>query len=205
MKKILSMFLVLSMLLGCSVGLAEMGVQVIGGPEIEAESVSLDDFKLNSEVTIEGYGKLTGTYFGFIDKLGYYQQGRNACYYMNGNQAYESGADAEYAILKVDIVNIATRSKNFLEQCEVKAVYDEVYEYAGWCYQFNYNNKPSGSKRTENMDDVIDNSDVFAIDPMYAGHYCFGCTLPNAVVEDKASLKLVITIDDNEITYNIRK
>ena len=61
MKKILSMILVLSMLLSCSVAIAEMGVQVIGGPETEAEPVSLDDLKLNVDAEIENWGIVTAT------------------------------------------------------------------------------------------------------------------------------------------------
>ena len=56
MKKILSVLLVLSMLLSASAALAEgMGVQVIGGPEIETEPVALDDLKIGEEAEIEGY------------------------------------------------------------------------------------------------------------------------------------------------------
>lgn len=46
---------------------------------------------------------------------------------------------------------------------------------------------------------------MFAAGPMYTGHYAFGCTLPNAVVNSKKPLRMVITIDGNELTYNIRK
>ena len=41
---------------------------------------------------------------------------------------------------------------------------------------------------------------------METGNYVLGCTLPNYVVDDaKSPLSMVITIDGNEITYNIRK
>ena len=206
MKKVLSILLIVSLLLGCTSAFSEgMGVKVIGGPDVETEPVSLDDFKLDNPVTIDGFGIFTGTYFGFIDSLGYYRQGANGCTYYYNNDAYVSGADAEYAMLKMDITNLATKTKNFLDQCEVKAIYDDLYEYGGWCYQFNHNNKNADGGGTQSTDDVIDKADQFSIDPMYAGHYCFGCTLPNAVVSGKKSLKLVITIDGNEITYNIRK
>lgn len=46
----LSKLLLLSVLLGCSAALAEgMGVQVIGGPAVETEPVSLDDLKLETD------------------------------------------------------------------------------------------------------------------------------------------------------------
>ena len=57
----------------------------------------------------------------------------------------------------------------------------------------------------QNKNWVIDPADNFEIDPMYSGHYVFGCTLPNAVVNSEKPLRMVITIDGNELTYNIRK
>ena len=210
MKKILSVILVLSMLLTASAALAEgMGVQVIGGPEVEAEPVSLDDFKLNTDAAIDGYGVLCATEFAFKDQLGYYRAGHTSVYY--SNDFYHSGKEADYAILKLDITNISTKPHDFLSSCEVKVIYDDLYEYGGWYYQYNYNNETSGNTDSgedadkQNTNWVIDEADRFAINPMYQGHYCFGCTLPNAVVDSKKPLRMIITIDGNEITYNIRK
>lgn len=209
MKKILSMLLVLSMLLGCSVAMAEMGVQVIGGPETETEPVSLDDLKLNVEAEIDGYGILCATDFAYKDRLGYYRSGRSDIY--NADDFYLSGTEADYALLRIDITNTSTKPRDFLASCEVKVVYDDVYEYGGWCYQYNYNNKTYNSSysgedsQKQNTNWVINAADQYAIDPMYQGHYVFGCTLPNAVVNSKKPLRMVITIDGNEITYNIRK
>lgn len=211
MKKILSVLLVLSMLLSASAALAEgMGVQVIGGPETETEPVSLDDIKLNAEVEIEGYGIFLPNEFAFADWLGYYKAGKHDIDWYNCQ--YQSGQDAEYAVFRMDITNIVPQAKDFLADCEVKAVYDETYEYAGWFYQVNYNNstykdsnKFGADSQQQNYRWVINNADNFVIDPMYQGHYVFGCTLPNAVVNSKAPLKLIITLDGNEITYNIRK
>lgn len=210
MKKILSMLLVLSMLLSVSAALADgMGVQVIGGPATESEPVSLDDFKLNTEATIDGYGILLATEFVFKDQLGYYRSGRTDVY--NTDDFYYSGNEADYALLKMDITNISTKPRDFLTSCEVKVIYDDVYEYGGWFYQYNYNNgtydssKSGEDRKKQNTNWVINQADQFAINPMYQGHYVFGCTLPNAVVNSKAPLRMVITIDGNEITYNIRK
>jgi len=216
MKKILSMLLVLSMLLTASAALAEgMGVQVIGGPETETEPVSLDDIKLNASAEIEGYATITPTSFAFVDLLGTYRAGKTAPRYSNGydseSEWYKSGAEAEYAVLKIDFLNTAMTPKDFLSQYEVKVVFDDKYEYAGWGYQYNYNNSTEKhsnfgqSSGCQNTEWVINKADNFAIDPMYEGHYCFGCTLPNAVVNSKLPLRIVITIDGNEITYNIRK
>ena len=97
-----------------------------------------------------------------------------------------------------------------MKEVSVKAIYDDVYEYGGWAYQRNYNNgvgnaKLEVDKQKQNSRWVINAADQFAISPMYEGHFIFGCTLPNAVINSKKPLRLVITIDGNEITYNIRK
>lgn len=216
MKKILSVLLVLSMLLSASAALAEgMGVQVIGGPETETEPVSLDDVKLNTDIEIEGFGKLIFTSYDVWNRLGTYRSGQTGFRYSNGpadEEIYSSGKEAEFILVSVDIVNTCKTAQDFLSECEVKVVYDEEYEFGGWYYQRNYNNAISGSnivndgdKNAQNVRWVIKPGDQFAIDPMYEGHYVFGCTLPNAVIESKAPLKMIITIGGNELTYNIRK
>lgn len=209
MKRILSMLLVLSMLLGCAAA-AEMGVQVIGGIGVDTEPVSLDDIKLNAAVSIDGYAEILLTEFGYKDILGFYRQGKNKMD-VYSDWYYDSGEDAEFAVLRADLTNLATMDKQFLENCEVRVVFDDTYEYGGWCYQYNYDNKTDsrdgyGSlKNIQNKECVIHKDDVFAVGPMYTGHYAFGCTLPNAVVNSKKPLRVVITIDGNELTYNIRK
>ena len=190
MKKILSLVLVIVLLLGCSVTFAEggdMGVQPIGGPDTETEAVSLDDFKLNADVEIDGYGVLCGTEFNYIDSLNHHPSWYNT---------YYSGKEAEYAMLRIDILNTTMKSKDYLSSYTVKVVYDDVYEFGGWAYQYDFDQ----SKST-----VLDTNEQFPIEPMYQGHYVFGCTLPNAVVNSKKPLRMVITLDENEITYNIRK
>lgn len=208
MKKFLSVMLVISILFGCAVAFAEnnMAVQVIGGPDVDSEPVSLDDVKLNVDAEIEGYGIITPTSFQFSNYFGVYRQGRK-----NSSEEFDSGKEAEYAVLYVNILNTAIQSKNYLANYEVKAVFDDVYEYAGWAWQQDYNNAtwssssyPDSSKK-QNLVYGINSADIFAIEPMYQGHYIFGCTLPNAIVNSKKPLRLVITIDGNEITYNIRK
>lgn len=218
MKKILSVLLVLVTLLSCSVAMAEMGVQIIGGPETETEPVSLDDIKLNVDAVIDGWGTITPTSFVFQDGMGAYDEGERELYNRNSIPGeryhyYWSGADAEYSIFYVDILNTSLSPKDYLANCEVKVIYDDVYEYGGWYYQRNYNNtsddnynyKISADKGRQNINFAINAADQFAIDPMYQGHYIFGCTLPNAVVNSKKPLRMVITIDGNELTYNIRK
>lgn len=211
MKKLVTLALCLMMLLTSAAMAEGMGVQVIGGPAMETEPVSLDDFKLDAEVTIPGYATLQGTACETVDWLGYYKQGKTYFRYGDHHGYYRSGQEAEFVLLKMDIINIMTKDKNFLEQCEVKVVFDDLYEYGGWSYQYNYNNSTrddgadGAANKQQNKCFVIDKADNFVISPMYEGHYCFGCTLPNAVINSKKPLRMVITIDDNEITYNIRK
>lgn len=209
MKKLISLFLVLVITVVCTaVVFAEMGVQVIGGPSTETLPVSLDDIKLNVDVTIDGYGILTPTAYKVQDTLGYYRQGKTD----PDTNWYNSGQEAEYVLLRMDILNLSTREKEFIENVEVKVVYDDKYEYAGWAYQYNYNNKVHSNSNwygtdanVQNVEFVIAKEDVFPIGSMYQGHYSFGATLPNAVVNSKAPLRMIITMDGNEITYNIRK
>ena len=186
MKRTVALLVFLMLVLVQFGAFAEMGVQLISGPEEETEPVSLDDFKLNADARIDGYGILTGTSFDFVGDLIRVSNGID----------YHSGEEAEFALLRMDILNTEKTSRNFLAACEVSVIYDDAYEYGGWCYQYNYD---------KHKERVLDSNDFFGIDPMYTGHYCFGCTLPNAVVNSKAPLKMIIKLDGNEITYNIRK
>lgn len=213
MKRIASLLLCLIMLLSASAALAEnMGVQIIGGPATETEPVSLDDMKIGAEAEIEGWGILTLSAYEVQDGLGYYQAGSHSIGAISSSKNYYfSGQEADFVILYADILNTQLKDKNYLESISVKAVYDDVYEYAGWSYQRNYNNSSFSSAQYEvdenrqNTRWVISRSDEFSISPMYQGHYIYGCTLPKSIIEGKKPLKLIITIDGNEITYNIRK
>lgn len=234
MKKILAMLLALSLLLGCSAAMAEMGVQVIGGENTSTQPVSLDDVQLKSTVEIPGWGDITPLSFDVWDcvmvrKPG--MLGTISCYDHSGsyirpdgydeyycfklkiecaNHAvdgypwwsedfvthYESGTQADFAFLTMDILNTTTGKVDFLKDCSVKVIFDDTVEYAGWSYQCDMD---------LNRCTWISSENNFVIDPYYAGHYVFGCTLPNAVVNSKKPLRMEITIDGNEITYNIRK
>ena len=208
MKK---MVFVLAMLFVVTSAFAEMGVQVIGGPETVSEPVSLDDLKVNEEVEIPGWGKILISNVEIQDKLGHYGAGRKGVYTMDGAGYYDSGKDAEFLVLYIDILNTALTDKNYLENATIKVVYDDVYEYGGWAYQRNYNNDTGtyyeidADKDRQNTRWAINASDNFVVSPMYQGHYLFGCTLPNAVIDSKAPLRMEINLDGNEITYNIRK
>lgn len=209
MKKIVSLVLCLMMVLASTALANGMGVQVIGGPAVETEPVSLDDLQLNLDAEIEGWGILTLTGYEVQNGMGYYRSGRSEPRYSSDYNW--SGTEAEYIVLYADILNTTLAAKDYLKSVSVKAVFDDVYEYGGWAFQRNYNNSSysyadlDADKNKQNTRWKINAADQFAIGPMYEGHYIYGCTLPNAVINSKKPLKLIITIDGNEITYNIRK
>ena len=186
MKKLLATILILAMLVPTAGLGAGMDIQLISAPQTESEPVTLDDFKLGIDVTIDGYAVINGVSFEYVDRLGWIN------YFYAGDS---SGAEADFAILHLDILNTTKTTKDYLKSGTVTVIFDDGYEYAGWIRQYDYN--------VSKVDIIHDGS--FGIDPMYTGHYCFGCTLPNAVINSKAPLKMIIKIDDHEITYHIRK
>ena len=161
-------------------------------------------------LNIDGWGIFTLTSFEVQDALGNDRAGHTSVCDAS-KDFYVSGQEADYAVLYADILNTQLKDKNYLESVSVKAVYDDVYEYAGWAYQRDDNNTTYNSYSLEvdrgkqNYRWGINAADQFAISPMYEGHDIFGCTLPNAVIHGKKPLKLIITIDGNEITCNIRQ
>lgn len=189
-----------------------MGVKMISKESNSTSNVSLDDLQLNVEVTIDGYGVLKATSFEIFDWLGYYSEGKNRPDPVNW---YSSGTDADFAMLKMDITNLMKTSKDFLANAKVKVIFDDDYEFEGWCYQFNHNNasdyyspwyiSDQVDKGKQNKTWVISPKDNFEINMLYTGHYVFGCTLPNYVIASTLPLRIEITMDGNLITYNIRK
>ena len=122
----------------------------------------------------------------------------------------KSGKEADFAWLKADVTNLQKTAANFMKEITVKVVYDDEYEYDGWVRQFNYDYSNSeivylGENSVIGWPVCLSPVDEMSINPMYKGHYVFGCTLPNFVVEDKESpLRMVITIGSHKLTYNIR-
>ena len=210
MKKLFLLLVIISMLFCYSVVMADMEVKLIGGPDAGTGPTSLDNMKLNTKEEIEDWGVVTITGYEVQDNLYYYRKGYNSVNNPS-HDFYSSGQEAEYAILYMDILNITTGEKDYLKDISVKAVYDDVYEFAGWAYQRNYDNKPDSyhyiqeaDKGKQNVRWAINPEDQFAISPMYMGHYIFGCTLPNAVIDSTKPLQIEITIDGNEIIFYVR-
>ena len=183
---------------------------------VTTETATIDNLVVNMEVDIEDFAIFKPTEFGFFDTLGYYNKGARNIeehgWHFAGGYFY-SGNEADYAILRIDMTNTALEAKDFLKNCSVKVVFNDKYEYDGWFYQSNYDNygysgdyyRLEEDNGKQHMRYAINSEDQFAINPMYVGHYIFGCTLPNTVVESTKPLKMIITVDGNELTYNIRK
>ena len=107
-KTLVSLLMVIAITLSCYAADNSMGIQMIGGPGVDTTPVSLDNMKVGETVTIDGYGRITITEVGTIDIIDYYQQGkRNIDDRGNDNRRREnSGAEAEFYIVKMDIVNL---------------------------------------------------------------------------------------------------
>lgn len=232
MKKFIAIFLMVLLVLTASAALAEdLGIQVIGGPNTESIPMSLDDMQLGQEYTIDGYAKIEPVEYLVIDWFGQFNKDANysstetkyasydsRVYYESKyyNSFYtdatwrESGTNAEFVWLKLDVTNIQKTSVPFMKEITVKAVYADEYEFAGWVRQINYDYNGICYRYgvdTRGGGTVVLNPDnEEAIDMMYTGTYVIGCTLPNSVFEDESSpLRIEISMGGNELTYNIRK
>ena len=207
MKKMLACLIAVVLWLVPLGAFAEMGVQIIGGGEMSSDTVSLDDMQTGAAAEVDGWGTITLTDCKFQDELYQYKEGKHE---VAGNwNVFKSGEEADYLVVKLDILNNTKAERNYLSDVEVKAVFMDDVEFAGWSYQYNWDNGVKNSDWGElngiqNKEMVISAADQFAIMPFYIGHYCFGCTLPNTVVTSSEPLRLEVKIDGNELTYNLR-
>ena len=208
MKKIISFVFALVVLLSFITVHAEMEVQIIGTPEGVGEICSLDDIVIGAEAEAPEKFIFKATSFQKEDELYYYMKGWTSTNQSGGQSKkwkYESGYDADYVILRADILNEAKLDVDFVKVSEVVVYYGDGYEFAGWVYQYNYDNTDTSNPSTDGKNRVLDEADNFAIKPMFEGHYAFGCTLPTSVLTSKKPLKMVITIDGQKLTYVIRE
>lgn len=224
MKKFFASVLAVIMIASLGSACAEdLGIQMIGGSDFVAETVSLDDMKLEQVYTIDGYAKVAPLVWKFDDFFYQYEKehsgdnseggekGKNPWYYNSALAHYfkwinimDSGTNADFAWFEVDVTNLAKADVDFTQQAEVKIVYDDDYEFAGWVRMFNYDyDVIDGNKALVRTTLDPDNSEPTAM--LYTAHLVFGATLPNAVVEDKAPLRMEINLGGNELTYHIRK
>ena len=193
MKKILSMLLVLSMLLTASAALAEdTGIQIIGGPEVAAEVVNLDDMKVGQVAKIEGLGEIQILSAEWIDEFGMV----NESGWRGGT--YDSGPEAQYLRLNIRILNTNFTSKNYHAMfSDIICDYGDGYQFKGWYRQH--------EKDTEYAYVFSDSKVSYDVSPLYAGRYMVCVTLPNVCVDSEEPLSITFKIGENEFTYHERK
>lgn len=235
MKKVLSFVLLAVLLASLTVAHAEdLDVQMIGGDTFATTPMSLDDIQLGKTYTVDGYAKFTPVEALFVDYFAqfnkdadygdvyrnygehgtvYYQEQalkRDYADYYKQASWKDSGLNADFFWLRLDITNAQKKTVKFMDEATVKVVYDDEYEFNGWIRQanFDYNTHVYryGSDTTGGAFAVLDPANEEGVDMMYTGIYIFGCTLPNSVVADtKTPLRMEISIGGNDLTYNIRK
>lgn len=234
-KTMMLVAFLLALLCTCGAMAEDLGIQIIGGPDVKTQPLTLDDLQLGQMYTIDGYAQITPQEFLFADFFGQYEKdadysnvgywyrvsenvyfeesGAKGDYgrYAHDSVWVESGSNAEFGWFQLDIVNLKKTSINYFEEASVKVVYAEDYEFAGWIRQvnFDYTDKAyryGGPETVCGTYAVLNPANVEAVEMLYTGTYIFGCTLPNYVVEDKkAPLKMIIDLGGNELTYHIRK
>ena len=170
-------------------------------------------FKKDANYASVGGNKAGDANYVFVDKL-------NKDYYYNWRWWdagwKDSGVNADFAWFLMDVTNLQKKDFDFMQNATVKVIYQDEYEFAGWVRQVNYDYLNYGEKGRDvtRMGYDKKNPNVVVLDPanveeigmMYTGTYAFGATLPNSVFKDtKSPLQMIITIDGNELTYNIRK
>lgn len=201
MRKILSLLLILSMLLGCAAAIAEdTGIQVIGGSEAEAETVNLDDWKEGDTAKISGFGDITLVSCGFTDTIPY-------SVYLNtwssdgeAKESFKSGSSADYLRIRIYILNTQKNPFDFYKVFgdEIICTFGDDYKFGGWARQ-----ERKEDDRFWVMYESYDSS--YAINSLYDGYFDVVVTLPNYVVSSKEPLSVTFSIGDNEFTVNVRK
>lgn len=239
MKKMLALF-ACALLLCMTIAHAEdLGVQVIGGQNAAPEVLTLDDMQLGERYEIDGYARVLPMSFAYQDFFAQYSKGKpgsnttntvsagdissSAVYYWYDGSGYyddkcnytnmawcDSGKNADYAWLHVDLVNRSLSEKEFTAEITVKVVYDDLYEFGGWVRQYDENHASRVLRYNWNTAHPAERAflhpeDKLAVAPMYTGHYILGCTLPNEVINGTEPLRMEIKLGDNELTYHIRK
>ena len=187
MKKLTVLLITLVIMVNVTtVFAADLGVQII--EPIEGDSSrprgSIDDMKINVPVEVEDFGTITPLVYEFVDTIDY-EQGE---WDRGGGKDgfFKSGTEADYIILKLDILNTTFSSIDYTNDVTVTVYYKDTYELNGFIYQINLD---AGS--------YVKSNATKAIEPFYLGHYLFGCTLPNSIVNDqKSPLRMVINIGE---------
>lgn len=178
MKKLAAVMLVVAAVLSVSCAFADDGEKMI-----------VDDVNLDKEYKIKRYAAVKFDEVGFTDSV----IGINTTSF---NYSVDSGTEADFVYIRFDMRNLAKKAANLLRTMTVKVIYDDEYEYYGFAVQYDYERSTKFYARY----------DMPPIASLYTGHFGLFCAVPNAVVADTESpLRMIITINGHEFTYNIRK
>lgn len=233
MKKLIAMLLLLLLMSNVAIADGDLGVQVIGSKSSNANLTSVDDLQVGETYTLDGYARIVPKSFAFVDCFAQYAKGeagnneikfqgyilynstRVACdtrdsgNYFSKMSWQESGKNADFIWFVVEITNLQKSEVDYFQDATVKVIFEDEYEFSGWLRQFNFDyntfvhryvwDYPFASPA------VLNPADVEKLGMLYTGTYAFGCTIPNAVVTDKAPLRMEINLGGNELIYNIRK
>jgi hypothetical protein len=132
---------------------------------------------------------------GCQNKIGQYSYGDSWRYY------YESGTDAEYYILKVNILNTQFSSVVFKKEFgNIVASYGNGYKFGGWVEQLS-------EKSTANYYYEMTEGKNWStnVAPLYSANYYVIVCLPNVVKARTEPLSITFTLGENEFTYHVRK
>lgn len=171
----------------------------------------LDNLHLYERVTVPGVGSIRVTDCRILDQMGYFEPGHTGTSEKDFDKFYSSGVEAKFLVVKADVTNKSNVPLRIPSIASVVVDYDQGYLYKGWCYQYNHTNlfsvktfvnKEDFAKQNENY--VISHGDEFAIAPGETGHYCFGCTMPNAIFDGNGPLRMIIDLCGNAVGYTIR-
>lgn len=192
MKKLVSLILCLMMVLTSAALAEDTGIQIIGGPEVAAEVVNLDDMKVGQVAKIEGLGEVQLLSAEWIDGFASVTQTNSWGY------DYKSGPEAQYLRLNIRILNTNFTSKNYHAMfSDVICDYGDGYQFKGWYRQ--------RENDTEDAYVFSDSKFSYDVSPLYAGRYIVCVTLPNVCVDSEEPLSITFKIGENEFTYHERK
>ena len=185
----------------------DTGIIIIGGPETEQETVTMEDFKVGDTVEIPGFAKVTLEDVWWMGSAGKYNTVTKKV-----DGIYDSGDEAAYLCIYLDVLNAKKERFNiYNEISDIVCTYDDEYQFGGWVREVYFDQ--GGSRVWRSMPEGRD------IEPMYRGMYCVVVTLPNDIFRNVQQIKtddypdpgepkplqIEFKIGDNEFTYIWRK
>ena len=118
-------------------------------------------------------------------------------YIQNNNNYFESGNEADYLMLVIEILNTQTVDVNIHRLIDSGVcIYDDTYQFGTWMRQYKVLDRICLYKQKDDSHDIS---------PMYRGKYAVVATLPNDVVNGQKPLSVTFKIGENEFTYHHRK